>query len=57
MKKRLNQAKTFILNDEGAASIEYALLVGLIAVVIVAAVTALGTQLAASYTSSTGKLP
>ncbi len=57
MKKRLNQAKTFLLNNEGAASIEYALLGSLIAVVIVAAVSAFGVKLASSFKSSTGNLP
>jgi pilus assembly protein Flp/PilA len=57
MHKYLNHALAFLLDDEGAASIEYALLGGLIAVVIVAAVSALGTKLASSFASSTGNLP
>lgn len=56
MKKQLNRAMAFLQDDEGAASIEYALLGSLIAAVIVAAVSAFGTQLAGSFTSSTTKL-
>ena len=57
MNKLFNRAMAFLQDNEGAASIEYALLGGLIAVVIVAAVTAFGTKLAGSFTSSTTKLP
>jgi pilus assembly protein Flp/PilA len=53
----LDQAKKFLKDEEGAAAIEYALLVGLIAVAIVAAVTALGTKVAGTFTSITGSLP
>lgn len=38
-------------NDRGATAVEYGLLVGLIAVVIIVAVTALGTRLKALFTS------
>lgn len=37
--------------DRGATAVEYGLLVGLIAVVIILAVTALGTQLKAMFNS------
>jgi pilus assembly protein Flp/PilA len=57
MKKCLTQALPFLQDEAGASAIEYALLGGLIAVVIVAAVTAFGTKLAGSFTSSTAKLP
>jgi pilus assembly protein Flp/PilA len=36
----------FVKNEEGAALVEYGMLVGLIAVVCVVAVTAVGTQVA-----------
>jgi pilus assembly protein Flp/PilA len=36
----------FAKNDDGAALVEYGLLVGLIAVICVAAVTTVGTQVA-----------
>ena len=38
-------------NQEGATAIEYGLIAGLIAVVIIAAVTLLGTDLQASFQS------
>ena len=37
--------------DRGATAVEYGLLVGLIAVVIIVAVTALGTELRALFTA------
>jgi pilus assembly protein Flp/PilA len=57
MQKHLDRAMAFLRDDVGAASIEYALLGGLIAVVIVAAVTAFGAKVAASFTSSVAALP
>lgn len=53
----LAETKKFLKDEEGAAAIEYALLVGLIAVAIVTAVTALGTKVAATFDSITGSLP
>ena len=43
--------------DRGATAVEYGLLVGLIAVVIIAAVTLLGNQLNALFTSIANALP
>ena len=42
--------------DKGATAVEYALIVGLIAVVIIAAVTLLGTQIRDIFTSITNAL-
>ncbi len=42
--------------DRGATAVEYGLLVGLIAVVIIAAVTLLGTRLNALFESIAGSL-
>jgi pilus assembly protein Flp/PilA len=42
--------------DRGATAVEYGLLVGLIAVVIIAAVTLLGTQLKGMFTAITDAL-
>jgi len=39
----------FVKNDEGAALVEYGMLVGLIAVVCVGAVTLLGTEIAGAF--------
>lgn len=44
-----NLVTRFARNDEGAALIEYCMLVGLIAVVCVAAVTTLGGTIAAYF--------
>ena len=41
----------FLKDESGATAIEYGLIVALIAVVIVTAVTAVGTQLSAKFTS------
>jgi len=42
---RLNRKLAGLLDDRGATAVEYGLMVGLIAVVIIAAVTVLGTNL------------
>jgi pilus assembly protein Flp/PilA len=46
----------FVKNDEGAALVEYGLLVGLIAVVSVGAVTTLGGTIAGYFTNINGAL-
>ena len=43
--------------DRGATAVEYGLLVGLIAVVIIVAITALGTKLDGLFDAVTSKLP
>jgi pilus assembly protein Flp/PilA len=43
-------AKAFVRDEDGASAVEYGLLVALIAVVIIAAVTALGTALKKLFT-------
>ncbi len=43
-------------DEKGATAVEYGLMVSLIAVVIIAAVTLLGTQLAAIFTAVTAAL-
>jgi len=43
-------------NDEGATAVEYGLMVSLIAVVIIVAVTTLGTNLAAIFTTVAGSI-
>ena len=42
--------------ERGATAVEYALMVGLIAVVIIAAVTAVGTNLTNLFTTVSGSL-
>ena len=44
-------------DEKGATAVEYGLMVGLIAVVIIAAVTLLGKQLDALFTSISDALP
>jgi pilus assembly protein Flp/PilA len=41
----------FVRDDSGATAIEYGLIAALIAVVIIGAVTIVGTQLTATFTS------
>lgn len=41
--------KNFLNNESGATAIEYGLIAGLIAVVIIAAVTTIGTDLLAKF--------
>ena len=53
----LEQAKKFFMDEEGAAAVEYALLVGLIAVVIIVAVQALGTKINSTFETINSKLP
>ncbi len=45
MKKMLNHWRALVRDESGAAAVEYGLLAGLIAVVIVGSVTTLGTTL------------
>jgi pilus assembly protein Flp/PilA len=57
MKTYLHKIMAFINDEEGATAVEYGLLVGLIAVVIIVAVTALGAKLNVLFTSITTALP
>jgi len=51
-----NFVKQFIADESGATAIEYGLIAALIAVVIIAAVTALGTSLSGAFAGIAGKL-
>jgi pilus assembly protein Flp/PilA len=51
MKSLLTRIKNFVREEEGASAVEYGLLVSLIAVVIIVAVTAVGTSLSAQFTA------
>ena len=48
--------KTFLRNESGATAIEYGLIAGLISVVIIVAVTTVGENLTATFTSVAGAL-
>ena len=47
----MERIKRFFRDEEGAALVEYGLLVGLIAAVCVAVITTLGTTILAQYTT------
>lgn len=49
--------KRFIQDEEGVTAIEYGLIAALIAVVIIAAVTTVGTKLNAIFTNIAASLP
>lgn len=49
-------AKGFFANESGATAIEYGLIAALIAVVIIGAVTAVGTSLSTTFTTISGSL-
>lgn len=51
-----NLIARFANDESGATAIEYGLIAGLIAVAIITAATALGTDLAALFTRISGKL-
>ena len=51
MTKLFVKFQTYASQDRGATAVEYALLVGLIAVAIIAAVTLLGEQLNTLFTT------
>ena len=52
-----NAMSRFLADESGATAIEYGLIVALIAVVIITAVTTLGTKLNAAFGSINSKLP
>ncbi len=52
----LNWLKSLINEDEGVTAIEYGLIAALIAVVIIAAITLVGTELNTTFTTISGAL-
>jgi pilus assembly protein Flp/PilA len=56
MKTMLTKIKNFVREEEGASAVEYGLMVALIAVVIIAAVTTLGTSLSGTFDYVAGKV-
>ena len=56
MKTYLHKIMAFINDEEGASAIEYGLLVGLIALAIVAGATLLGTSISDMFTRASTKL-
>jgi pilus assembly protein Flp/PilA len=47
----------FVKDESGATAIEYGLIAALIAVVLVAALTSMGTKLSTTFNVVAGKLP
>jgi pilus assembly protein Flp/PilA len=52
----INEVKRFVREEEGVAAIEYGLLAGLIAVMIIAGATTAGTHLATIFGTIATKL-
>lgn len=53
----MNTIKKFMQDEEGAAAVEYGLLVALIAAVIIVAVTTLGKKICGIFTSLANAIP
>jgi pilus assembly protein Flp/PilA len=47
----------FVKDESGATAIEYGLIAALVAVVLVTALTAMGTKLSGTFTTVSSKLP
>jgi pilus assembly protein Flp/PilA len=56
MRTFVNNLRALANDERGVTALEYGLIAGLIAVVIVTSVTALGTQLSSTFTNITTKL-
>jgi pilus assembly protein Flp/PilA len=52
----MNIISRFIRDESGATAIEYGLIAALVAVVIITALTTLGSKLTATFTTVSGKL-
>lgn len=52
----INAIKKFVANESGATAIEYALIASLIAVAIIASITALGTKMQTTFNEVSGNL-
>ncbi|MBU0789304.1 MAG: Flp family type IVb pilin [Gammaproteobacteria bacterium] len=53
----LEQIKAFLMDEEGASAVEYGLILGLIAVVLIGVLTLLGGGLDDLFTKATDALP
>jgi pilus assembly protein Flp/PilA len=51
-----NLISRFVRDESGATAIEYGLIAALISVVIITAITAIGTNLSSTFTTISGKL-
>jgi len=52
----MNLISRFVRDESGATAIEYGLIAALIAVVVITALTAVGTQLSATFNSIQAKI-
>ncbi len=52
----MEMVRKFLKDEFGASAVEYGLLVALIAVVMIAGVTALGTNLKTTFTNTAAKI-
>ena len=52
----LTWARTLLVDDSGATAIEYGLIAALISVAIIAAITSVGNNLTATFTTVAGDL-
>ncbi|MEW6436790.1 MAG: Flp family type IVb pilin [Pseudomonadota bacterium] len=52
----MNKFAAFLKNESGATAIEYGLIAGLIAVVIITAISTVGTSLSAKFTAVANNL-
>ena len=53
----LKKISAFLKNEEGATAVEYGIIVGLIAAVIIAILTTMGTDLKTMFSSVAAALP
>jgi pilus assembly protein Flp/PilA len=53
----LNNLKALVDDERGVTALEYGLIAGLVAVVIVGSVTALGTKLSGTFSTIVSALP
>jgi pilus assembly protein Flp/PilA len=56
MERKMTLLRNFLKNDAGVTAIEYGLIAALIAVVIITAVTSVGTNLTATFTTIASKI-
>ena len=57
MKNLLNQARQFLVSEDGPTAVEYAVMLALIIVVCLVSIQAIGTNANATFNSVASKLP
>lgn len=57
MKNLVKRVRGFIVNEEGQGLVEYALIIALVAIVILAAISILGRKVSNTYTNVGAALP